>query len=433
MIWNRSGECLSPEEKQALQLRRLQRVVEYVYQRVPFYRRGFEERGLEPSNIRCLDDIRRLPFTEKKDLVENYPFGLLAVPRDQIVRVHATSGTTGKPVVAPYTREDLSTWTEAMARTFTLCGVTSRDVVQVAYGYGLFTGGLGLHMGAEAVGAMVVPAATGLSQRQVMLMQDLGTTVLACTPSYALTLADTMAEMGIDSGRLKLRVGIHGAEPWTEGIRRDIENRLGLEAFDIYGLTEMYGPGVACECGYHQGLHLQDDLFYPEVINPQTGEPVPPGETGELVLTSLVRIGMPLIRYRTKDLTSLITEPCRCGRTTVRCTRLAGRVDDMLIIRGVNIFPSQIEAILLQFRELTPHYRIIVDRIRNLDTLEVQVEASEEFWRQGEEVRKQLSARVRAQLTQSLIATPQVTILAPRTLPRIEAGKARRVEDRRSL
>lgn len=433
LIWNRAVECMPPEEKRMLQLHRLQRTVEYVYHRVPFYKKLFDEHGVKPEDIRSLDDIRRLPFTRKTDLVDNYPFGMFAVPLEEIVRVHATSGTTGKPIVAGYTREDLDMWAEAMARTYTLCGVTSADIVQNAYGYGLFTGGLGFHMGAERIGATVLPIATGLSQRQVMLMQDLGTTVLTCTPSYALTLADTMADMGVDKSKLKLRVGIHGAEPWTEGMRRDIEERLGLEAFDIYGLTEMCGPGVACECIYHDGLHIQDDLFYPEVVDPETGEPLPPGEKGDLVFTSLRRTGLPLIRYRTKDITALVTEPCRCGRTTVRFHKVTGRIDDMLIIRGVNVFPSQIETVILQFRELAPQYQIIVDRAKNLDTLEVQVEATEEFWAQGEEARKNLAAQVKAKLTQAIIATPEVTILAPRTLPRIEAGKAKRVIDKRKM
>jgi phenylacetate-CoA ligase len=433
LIWNRAAECMPLEEKRLLQLKRLQRTVEYVYHRVPFYRRLFDENGVKPEDIRSLDDVRRLPFTKKTDLVENYPFAMFAVPLGEIVRVHATSGTTGKPIVAGYTREDLEMWAEAMARTYTLCGVTSKDVVQNAYGYGLFTGGLGFHMGAERIGATVLPIATGLSERQVMLMQDLGTTVLTCTPSYALTLADTLADMGVDKSQLKLRIGIHGAEPWTEGMRRDIEERLGLEAFDIYGLTEMCGPGVACECVYHEGLHIQDDLFYPEVVDPETGEPVPPGEKGDLVFTSLQRTGFPLVRYRTKDITSLITEPCRCGRTTVRFVKVTGRIDDMLIIRGVNVFPSQIETVLLQFRELAPQYQIIVDRAKNLDTLEVQVETTEEVWSRGEEARAKLAAEVKAKLTQAIIVTPEVTLLAPRTLPRVEAGKAKRVIDKRQM
>lgn len=433
LIWNRAAECMPPEEKRMLQLRRLQQTVEYAYHRVPFYRRLLDSHGVKPEDIRSLDDIHRLPFTKKTDLVENYPFGMFAVPLEEVVRVHATSGTTGKPIVAGYTREDMDMWAEAMARLYTMSGVTSKDVVQNAFGYGLFTGGLGFHLGAEKIGAMVIPIATGLSQRQIMLMLDLGTTVLVCTPSYALTLADTLADMGVDKSKLKLRAGLHGAEPWTEGMRREIEKRLGVEAFENYGLTEMCGPGVASECIYHDGMHIQDDLFYPEVVDPETGEPVPLGEKGDLVLTSLKRTGMPLIRYRTKDVTALMVEPCRCGRTTVRIRRITGRMDDMLIIRGANVFPSQIETVLLQFRELAPHYQIIVDRPKNLDTLEVQVEATEEFWAQGEEARIRLAAEVRTKVTQAIIATPEVTILAPRTLPRIEAGKAKRVVDKRRL
>ena len=431
-IWNRV-EQLPVEEKRQLQAARLRRMVDYAYRRVPFYRQLFDRHGVSPEHIRALEDLSRIPFTRKSDLVENYPFGFLAVDLKEIVRLHATSGTTGRPVVIGYTEEDLDVWAEAMARTFTLAGVTAGDVIQNAFGYGLFTGGLGFHMGAEAIKATLIPIATGLSQRQVMLMRDLGTTVLTCTPSYALTLADTLAEMGMKPQELRLRVGIHGAEPWTDGMRQQIEERLGLEAFDNYGLTEMFGPAVATECHYHQGLHVQDDLFYPEVVDPASGEPLPPGEVGELVLTSLARTGMPLLRYRTRDLTALIPEPCPCGRTTVRIKRIVGRVDDMLVIRGVNVFPSQIETVLMEFAELAPHYQIIVDRPKNLDTLEVQVEATEELWKQGPEVCSGLAARVRAKLTQAIIATPAVTILPPGRLPRIEQGKARRVIDRRNL
>lgn len=433
VIWNPAAECMPLEEKRMLQLRRLQRIVEYVYHRVPFYRKAFDEHKVKPEDIRTLDDIRRLPFTKKTDLVANYPFGMWAVPLEEIVRLQSTSGTTAKPIVMGYTRNDTEMWAEAMARTYQLCGVTADDVVQNAYGYALFTGGMGFHIGAEKIGATLIPAGPGMTQRQIMLMLDLGTTVLTCTPSYALTIADTLASMNIDRSKLKLRVGIFGAEPWTEEMRRNIEEGLGLEAYDIYGFTEMCGPGVACECLYHDGLHIQDDLFYPEVVDPDTEEPLPPGEKGDLVFTSLTREGVPLIRYRTKDITSLEYEPCRCGRTTPRFRKITGRIDDMLIIRGVNVFPSQIETVILQFRELAPQYQIIVDRVKNLDTLEVQVEATEEFWAQGEEARRNLAAQVQAKLTQAIIATADITILAPRTLPRIEAGKARRVVDKRKL
>ncbi|MBC7345992.1 MAG: phenylacetate--CoA ligase [Clostridia bacterium] len=433
VIWNPAAECMPLEEKRMLQLRRLQRIVEYVYHRVPFYRKAFDEHKVKPEDIRTLDDIRRLPFTKKTDLVANYPFGMWAVPLEEIVRLQSTSGTTAKPIVMGYTRNDTEMWAEAMARTYQLCGVTADDVVQNAYGYALFTGGMGFHIGAEKIGATLIPAGPGMTQRQIMLMLDLGTTVLTCTPSYALTIADTLASMNIDRSKLKLRVGIFGAEPWTEEMRRTIEEGLGLEAYDIYGFTEMCGPGVACECLYHDGLHIQDDLFYPEVVDPDTEEPLPPGEKGDLVFTSLTREGVPLIRYRTKDITSLEYEPCRCGRTTPRFRKITGRIDDMLIIRGVNVFPSQIETVILQYRELAPQYQIIVDRVKNLDTLEVQVEATEEFWAQGEEARRNLAAQVQAKLTQAIIATADITILAPRTLPRIEAGKARRVVDKRRL
>lgn len=433
VIWNPTAECMPVEDRRMLQLRRLQWVVEYAYNRVPFYRKLYDEQGVKPEDIRSLDDIRRLPITKKSDLVANYPFGMWAAPREDMVRLQSTSGTTSKAIVLGYTRNDLEMWTEAMARSFQLTGVNANDVVQQGYGYALFTGGMGAHSGAEKVGATVIPAGPGNTQRQVMLMKDMGTTVITCTPSYALTLADAIRGMNLRPGQLKLRVGLFGAEVWTEEMRASIEKGLGLEAFDIYGFSEMCGPGVACECVYHQGLHIQDDLFYPEVIDPDTEEPVPAGEKGDLLFTSLTREGVPLIRYRTKDLSTLIYEPCSCGRTTPRLSKISGRVDDMLIIRGVNVFPSQIETTILQFSELAPQYMIIVDRVKHLDTLEVQVEATEEFWAQGEEAKKKLAMAVREKLAQAIIATANISILEPRTLPRIESGKAKRVIDKRRL
>ena len=376
MPWN-AEESLSRPELAKLQSQRLQKVCERVYARVPFYKKKFDEKGIKPSDIRDIQDIVKLPFTKKADLRDNYPYGLFAEPLDKIVRIHASSGTTGKPTVVAYNRNDISLWADVMARTFTCAGVTSKDVVQNAYGYGLFTGGLGAHYGAERVGAAVIPISGGNTQKQIMLLQDFGSTAICCTPSFALYIYDVACEMKINLDTIKLRVGLFGAEPWTDEMRREIEERLRIKAIDIYGLSEIIGPGVSSECIEAQsGLHLNEDHFYPEIINPETGEPLPYGQEGELVITSMSREAMPLIRYRTGDITSLNPEKCVCGRTLVRMRRVRGRADDMLIIRGVNVFPSQVESVLLRSEEIAPHYIIEVNRKGRMDVMNVRVEVT---------------------------------------------------------
>ena len=375
VLFNIRQETLPREELEALQLRRLRDLCSRVYANVPFYRKRFEEIGITPADIKSLADVKLLPFTEKQDLRNYYPFGLFAVPRDNIVRLHASSGTTGKAVVVGYTQRDLDTWAEVAARSLAAAGVSHTDTVHVAYGYGLFTGGLGAHGGAEHLGATVVPASGGSTRRQAYLLRDFGATALCCTPSYVLHLWEAGQEAGIDFRELPLKTGVFGAEPWTEEMRQDIEQKMGINAMNIYGLSEVMGPGVAMEClDAKCGMHLWEDHFLPEIIDPVTGEVLPAGETGELVLTTLTKEGIPLIRYRTRDITSLDYTPCRCGRTHVRLTRIKGRSDDMLIIRGVNVFPQQIESILMESEGLTPNYQLVVDRVHNLDTLEVQVE-----------------------------------------------------------
>ncbi len=433
-IWNPQVETMSRTELTALQTKRLQQQVARAYERVAFYRRALEGRGVHPRDIQTLDDIERLPFTVKDDFRVTYPYGLFAVPLKDVVRLHASSGTTGKPVVGGYTRADLTMWGEVMARTFAAGGVTDEDVFQNFYGYGLFTGGLGAHIGAEVIGATVIPMSGGLTRRQVMMMEDLGATVIAGTPSYTLVIAETASEEGIDlHSRTKVRVGFFGAEPWTEGMRREIEERFGLAAFDIYGLTEVIGPGVAAECPRHQGLHINEDHFYPEVIDPETGKRLPDGEIGELIFTCLTREALPLLRYRTRDRVALVHEMCPCGRTFVRMQRVRGRTDDMLIVRGVNVFPNQIEQVLLSHPGLTSNYQILVDRQHDqLDELEVHVEADEVFHRGGAQVIGVLQAAVTEDLRQVLGLHAHVLIVEPRLLPRSE-GKVKRVVDRRQL
>ena len=393
-IWNRHFECMDREGLKKVQSERLIETVERVYFNVPYYRHKMQEKGLGPESIRSIDDLGRLLFTTKQDLRDNYPFGLFAVPMSEIVRIHASSGTTGKSTVVGYTRNDISTWSEVMARTLTAAGANRNDFIQIAYGYGLFTGGLGLHYGGEKIGASVIPISGGNTIRQIELMRDFGSTVLACTPSYALYLAEALSESGIDRNSLNLRVGVFGAEPWTENMRREIEEKLRIKAIDIYGLSEVIGPGVASECECQEGLHINEDHFYPEIIDPETLEVLPEGATGELVFTTLTKEGLPLVRYRTRDLTKVTREKCRCGRTLVRMNKCLGRSDDMLIIRGVNLFPSQVESVLLEMSGIKPHYQLIVDRINNLDTLELKVEVDEEFFldkiSQLESLRKKL-------------------------------------------
>ncbi len=432
MIYDIDRETAPREELEQLQLTRLQALVERAFANVGFYRSKFEEAGLLPGHVKNLSDLKYLPFTEKQDLRNNYPFGLFAVPRENVVRIHASSGTTGKATVVGYTHRDVRNWAKLMARAFMAAGVDRGDVVHNAYGYGLFTGGLGAHYGAEELGATIVPISGGGTKRQVMLLRDFGATVLCSTPSYSLFLHEAAMEAGISISDLPLRVGIFGAEPWTEEMRHDIESKLGLIALDIYGLSEIMGPGVAMECAVAQkGLHIFEDHFLPEIIDPLTGEQLPPGETGELVLTTLTKEAQPLIRYRTRDITSLNYIPCRCGRTHVRMARIKGRSDDMLIIRGVNVFPSQIEAILLETEGLAPHYQLILDRQGVLDTLEVQVEVDEKIF--SDEVRhlQRLEAKIQGNIKEFLGVTAKVKLVEPKSLARSE-GKAKRIIDRRT-
>jgi phenylacetate-CoA ligase len=413
-----------------VQSERLRDTVERVYFNVPYYRNKMQEAGLGPESIQTIDDISKLPFTTKHDLRDNYPFGLFAVPMSEIVRVHASSGTTGKPTVVGYTRNDISTWSEVMARTLTSAGANRNDFIQVAYGYGLFTGGLGLHYGGEKIGASVIPISGGNTVRQIQLMHDFGSTVLACTPSYALFLAEAIQESGIKRDELKLRVGVFGAEPWTENMRREIEDKLSIKAIDIYGLSEVIGPGVASECLIQKGLHINEDHFYPEIIDPETLQVLPEGSTGELVFTTLTKEGLPLIRYRTRDLTRLNYKTCGCGRTMVRMEKCLGRSDDMLIIRGVNLFPSQVESVLLEMSEIKPHYLLIVDRVNNLDTLELKVEVDEAFFQDKISQLESLRQKLQNNLENALGLGIKVTLVEPKIIERSE-GKSKRVIDKR--
>jgi phenylacetate-CoA ligase len=429
-IWNRHFECMEREELKKVQSERLRETVERVYYNVPYYRNKMQEAGLGPEHIQTTDDLHKLPFTTKQDLRDNYPFGLFAVPMSEIVRVHASSGTTGKPTVVGYTHRDIATWSEVMARTLTCAGANRHDFIHVAYGYGLFTGGLGIHYGGEKIGASVIPVSGGNTTRQLQLMHDFGSTILACTPSYALFLAEAIEESGIDRKELKLRAGVFGAEPWTENMRKEIEEKLSIKAIDIYGLSEVIGPGVASECLFQQGLHISEDHFLPEIIDPGTLEILPQGETGELVFTTITKEGLPLIRYRTRDLTRLNFEKCACGRNLVRMEKCLGRSDDMLIIRGVNLFPSQIESVILEMSEIKPHYLLIVDRINNLDTIELQVEVDEEFFQDKISQLQSLRNKIQCNLESTLGLGIKVTLVEPKTIERSE-GKSKRVIDKR--
>ena len=431
-IWNRHFECMDRDGIRHVQSERLRETVERVYFNVPYYRNKMQEAGIGPESIRSIDDIAKLPYTTKQDLRDNYPFGLFAVPMSEIVRVHASSGTTGKPTVVGYTRNDISTWSEVMARTLTSAGANRNDFIQVAYGYGLFTGGLGLHYGGEKIGASVIPISGGNTVRQIQLMHDFGSTVLACTPSYALFLAEAIQESGINRNDLKLRVGVFGAEPWTENMRREIEDKLRIKAIDIYGLSEVIGPGVASECEVQEGLHINEDHFYPEIIDPDTLRVLPEGSTGELVFTTITKEGLPLIRYRTRDLTRLTYKRCTCGRTMVRMEKCLGRSDDMLIIRGVNLFPSQVETVLLEMNEIKPHYLLIVDRVNNLDTLELKVEVDEAFFQDKISQLESLRQKLQNNLENSLGLGIKVTLVEPKIIERSE-GKSKRVIDKRKF
>jgi phenylacetate-CoA ligase len=433
MIFDDDMETLPREELEALQLRRLKTLTDRVYANVPFYRKAFDDAGVRPSDIQTLADLRYLPFTEKQDLRNHYPFGLFAVPKDNVVRLHASSGTTGKATVVGYTKRDVENWATLMARSLVAAGATKRDIIHVAYGYGLFTGGLGAHYGAERLGATTIPVSGGSTKRQVVLLRDFGATVICCTPSYSLFLYETALESGIDIKELPLRIGVFGAEPWTEEMRRDIETKLGIKAIDIYGLSEIMGPGVGIECIEAQdGAHIQEDHFLLEIIDPVTKEPLPPGETGELVITTLCKEALPMIRYRTRDITSLNFTPCRCGRTFARMHRVMGRSDDMLIIRGVNVFPSQIESILLETQGLTPHYQLLVKREGNLDTLEVQVEVDEKIFSDEIKNLQRLGVKIQKHIKEFLGVTATVKLVEPRSIQRSE-GKAKRIIDMRSV
>jgi phenylacetate-CoA ligase len=425
-------ETMSRESLEQLQQERLQKIVKKVYKAVPFYRKAFKARGIEPGDIKSLEDITMLPFTYKQDLRDNYPYGMFTAPLDRIVRLHASSGTTGKPSVVGYTKKDISNWSDLIARCLVMAGGSKNDIVQVAYGYGLFTGGLGLHYGVERLGAAVVPISGGNTARQLMLMQDFGTTILACTPSYALFLAEEGIAAGIDFKKLPIRAGAFGAEPWTENMRKQIEAKMDITALDIYGLSEIMGPGVAMECLAKQGSHIFEDHFIAEIIDPDTGEVLPYGRQGELVLTTITKEGIPLLRYRTRDISTLHPEKCACGRTHVRMKRVTGRSDDMLIIRGVNVFPSQVESVLLEFGETEPHYLLVVDRKGDLDDLEIWVELSEKMFFDEVKQLEKLEGRIRHKLLSVLNINVKIRFVEPRTIPRSE-GKAKRVMDRRDL
>ena len=429
--FNEEFETLPRPALEALQLKRLQQVLDRVYRNVPFYKESFDRSGIRPVDVKSLADLHRLPFTTKQDMRDSYPYGLFAAPMEEIVRIHASSGTTGKPTVVGYTSRDISNWSDLMARSFVAAGAHRGDIIHNAYGYGLFTGGLGAHYGAERLGASVIPISGGNTKRQIMIMQDFGSTVLTCTPSYSLFMAEEAKIEGIDFKKLKLRVGIFGAEPWSEAMRREIEAKLNLDAIDIYGLSEIMGPGVAIECiEAKSGLHIWEDHFLPEIIDPESGEVLPEGEQGELVITTITKEGIPLIRYRTRDITSLTYAPCVCGRTHARLARMSGRSDDMLIIRGVNVFPSQIESILVRIEGVEPHYLLIIDREENLDTLEVQVEVGEELFSDEIKVLQALSRRIEKEIKENLGVTSRVKLVEPKTIQRSE-GKAKRVIDNR--
>lgn len=433
IYWEEEMETLPRVGLESIQLRRLQHLVARVYRTVEPYRRKMDAVGVKPDDIKTLADLARLPFTVKQDLRDNYPFGLFTVPLEEVVRVHASSGTTGKPTVVGYTANDIKTWSNVMARALCCAGATKGDMVHNAYGYGLFTGGLGAHYGIERLGATVIPVSGGNSKRQINIMKDFGSTVLLSTPSYALNLAEAMDSMDIDPKSLSLRVGIFGAEPWSENMREEVERKLNLKATDIYGLSEVMGPGVAQECLHTtRGMHIFEDHFLPEIIDPDTGEVLPPGEKGELVFTTLTKEAFPIIRYRTRDISRLYYEPCECGRTLVRMEKVTGRTDDMLIIRGVNVFPSQVEHVLMGVDGVEPHYQIVVDREGNLDTMQVQVEVSEGVFSDEIRVLENLTKHIQTEIKDLLGVTCKVKLVEPKTIQRSE-GKAQRVIDKRKI
>jgi len=431
MIWDKKYECMDREEMRSIQLNRLREVVARVYDRVPFYREAFDRRGVKPSDIQKLEDLSKLPFTTKADLRENYPYRMFAVPLKDIVRLHASSGTTGKPTVVAYTRKDMETWTELVARMVTQAGVNDEDVAQVTFNYGLFTGAFGLHYGLERVGATVVPASAGNTERQIMLMKDFGTTVVVGTPSYVLHMGEVAVKMGLDPREhLRVRLGLFGGEAWSEQMRREIEHIWGMMATDNYGLSEIIGPGTSGECSERCGMHISEDHFIVEIIDPETEEPLPAGKEGEVVITTLTKEALPMIRYRTRDISMLYDEPCACGRTTMRMRKVTGRTDDMLIIRGVNVFPSQIESVIMKIEGVSPHYQIVIDRKNHLDYLEVRVEVAEDKFTGQFRDLEALEENIRRQLQRVLSLNARVRLLEPGSIERSK-GKAKRVIDNR--
>ncbi|GAB4169959.1 MAG: phenylacetate--CoA ligase [Geothermobacteraceae bacterium] len=431
-IWDPVHECMERDQLRQLQLDRLRETLDRVYHNVPCYQEKFREFGFHPEDLKCLEDLEKLPFTDKEDLRRNYPYGMFAVPLREVVRIHSSSGTTGKPTVVGYSRKDLDTWTELVARFMTAAGVTPEDIVHIAFGYGLFTGAFGLHYGAERIGASVIPMSSGNTDKQLMIMQDYRSSALVCTPSYALTMADRMERAGIDRKSFDLRVGLFGAEPWSEEMRREIEERLDIIATDNYGLSEVMGPGVAGECQHRCGMHIFEDHFLAEIIDPDTGKVLPEGSVGELVLTSLSKEAFPVVRYRTRDITRLDYSTCECGRTMVRMQKTMGRSDDMLIIKGVNVFPTQIEEVLFQMEGCEPHYLLVVDRVNNVDTLEVQVEVNEKIFFDEMKQQKAFVEAVERRLASTLGVGARVKLVEPTSMPRHE-GKAQRVIDRRKF
>lgn len=435
MIWNENKECMSIDERRELQGRRLHKIVDYVYHNVPFYRTKLQNMDITPDDIRTIDDIVKLPYTTKQDLRDNYPLGLQAAPQSEIIRVHASSGTTGNPTIVGYTRKDIGVWSECMARCLTAYGITREDIISVAYGYGLFTGGLGVHYGVENLGASVVPASTGGTEKHIRLLKDLGITGIACTPSYALHVAESLEKYGVRKEDLKLRVGAFGAEPWTDNMRHEIEERLGIKAYNLYGLSEIMGPCVSYECEEQNGSHINEDHYFPEIIDPETLKPLPYGSAGELVFTTLTKEGMPLLRYRTRDLSSLNNEPCACGRTLLKMGKILGRSDDMLIVRGINVFPSQVESVLLSMPECAPYYRIVVDRVGNVDKMVVEVEVRQEYFEAGFDTLTPITTlekKIADALKSILSISVKVQVKAPGSLERCE-GKTKFVIDNRKL
>ncbi len=433
LYWEEEIETLPRVGLESVQLTRLKHLVARVYKTVKPYREKMDAAGVKPEDIQSLADLAKLPFTVKEDLRDNYPFGLFTVPMDQVVRVHASSGTTGKPTVVGYTKKDLKTWSGLMARALTCAGATASDMIHNAYGYGLFTGGLGAHYGIERLGATVIPVSGGNTKRQITIMQDFKSSVLLATPSYALNLAETMESLGVDPKSLSLRVGVFGAEPWSDNMRDEVERKLNIKAVDIYGLSEVMGPGVSMQClEGNTGMHIFEDHFLPEIIDPDTGEVLPPGEKGELVFTTLTKEAFPIIRYRTKDISRLMYDTCECGRTMVRMEKVTGRTDDMLIIRGVNVFPSQVEHVLMGTEGVEPHYQIVVNRVGNMDTMDVEVEVSEDIFSDEIKVLENLGNRIQADIKDMLGVTCKVKLVEPKTIQRSE-GKAQRVIDNRKL